>query len=112
MRIGQDESLQHFDRCLLKLGIGDHPIEELPDSIHIPPKNRTKYKMIPALEYGNPIGTLRRRYFPTLVLLPLSRATVDLWIAEGAIPTSKNSSCDQINAIISQELLHGKQHSI
>ena len=30
---------------------------------------------------------------------------MDLWIAERAIPTSKNSSDDQINAISSQELL-------
>ena len=39
MRIGQDQSLQHFDRCLLKLGNGDLPIAEQPDSIHIPPGN-------------------------------------------------------------------------
>ena len=36
IRIGQDQSLQHFDRCLLKLGNGDLQIAELPDSIHIP----------------------------------------------------------------------------
>ena len=39
MRIGQDQSQQHFDRCLLKLGNGDLHIAELPDSIHIPPEN-------------------------------------------------------------------------
>ena len=37
MRIVQDQYLQHFDRCLLKLGNGDLPIAELPDSVHIPP---------------------------------------------------------------------------
>ena len=35
MRIDQDKSLQHFDRCLLKFGNGDLQIAELPDSIHI-----------------------------------------------------------------------------
>ena len=39
MRIGQDQSLQHYDSCLLKLGNEDLPIAELPDSIHIPPEN-------------------------------------------------------------------------
>ena len=34
MRIGQDQSLQHFDRCLLKFGNGDLQIAELPDNIH------------------------------------------------------------------------------
>ena len=38
MRIGLDQSLQHFDRCLLKLGNGDLQIAELPDSIHISPE--------------------------------------------------------------------------
>ena len=32
-------SMQYFDRCLLKLGNGDLPIAELPDSIHIPQEN-------------------------------------------------------------------------
>ena len=35
MRIGQDQSLKLFDRCLLKLGNGDLPVVELSDSIHI-----------------------------------------------------------------------------
>ena len=39
MRIGQDQTLQHLDGGLLKLGNGDLPIAELPDSIHIPPEN-------------------------------------------------------------------------
>ena len=38
MRIGQDQSQQHFDRCLLNLGNGDLQIAELPDSIHISPE--------------------------------------------------------------------------
>ena len=33
---------------------------------------------------------------------------VDLWIAERAILTPKNSSVDHTNAIIFQELLHGE----
>ena len=36
IRIGQDQSLQHFDGCLLKFGNGDIPLAELSDSIHIP----------------------------------------------------------------------------
>ena len=39
MTIGQDQSLLHYDRCLLKFGNGDLPIAEQPDSIHIPPEN-------------------------------------------------------------------------
>ena len=35
----QEQSLQHFDGWLLKLGSADLPIAELSDSIHIPPKN-------------------------------------------------------------------------
>ena len=35
--------MQHFDRCLIKLGNGDLPMAKLPDSIHIPPEN--PYKM-------------------------------------------------------------------
>ena len=31
--------MQHFERCLLKLGNEDLPMAELPDSIHIPPEN-------------------------------------------------------------------------
>ena len=42
MRICQDLSLQHFDRCFLMLGNGDLPIAELPDSIHIPPEKSGK----------------------------------------------------------------------
>ena len=42
MTIGLDQSLLHFDRCLLKFGNGDLPIAKLPDSIHIPPENRSK----------------------------------------------------------------------
>ena len=38
MRIGQDESMQHFDRCHLMMGNGDLQIEELPNIIHIPPE--------------------------------------------------------------------------
>ena len=38
MRIGQDQSQQHFDMCLLTLGNGDLPIAELPDNIHISPE--------------------------------------------------------------------------
>ena len=34
--------MQNIDRCLLKLGYGDLPIAELPDSIHIPPENLSK----------------------------------------------------------------------
>ena len=44
MRVGQDQSLQHFDRCHLKLGNGDLPIAELPDSIHIQPENLYKIR--------------------------------------------------------------------
>ena len=40
MRIGHKQSLQHFDRCLFKLGNGYLPVAELPDSIHIPPENQ------------------------------------------------------------------------
>ena len=43
MIIGQEQYLQHFDRCLHILEDGDLPIAELPDSIHIPPENL--YKM-------------------------------------------------------------------
>ena len=42
IRIGQDQSLQYFDRCLLKFGNGDLPIAELPDNIHIPTENLYK----------------------------------------------------------------------
>ena len=35
MTIGQEKSLQHFDRYLLKLRNGDLPIAALPRSIHI-----------------------------------------------------------------------------
>ena len=42
MTIGQDQFLLHFDRCILKLGSGDQPIAELPDSINIPPENPYK----------------------------------------------------------------------
>ena len=42
MRIGQNQSLQHFDRCLIKFGNGNLPIAELPDSIHIPSENLFK----------------------------------------------------------------------
>ena len=42
MRIGQEQSLQHFDCSLLKFGNGDLPIAELPDSAHIPPENLYK----------------------------------------------------------------------
>ena len=38
MRIGQDQFLQHFERCLLKLGNRELKIVELPDSIHISPE--------------------------------------------------------------------------
>ena len=39
MRIGQDISQQHINRCLLKVGNGDPPIAEQPDSFHILPEN-------------------------------------------------------------------------
>ena len=39
MRIGPDQSLRHFDICLLQVGNGDLPMAELPDSIHVPPEN-------------------------------------------------------------------------
>ena len=39
MIIGQDQSLQYLDKSLLKSGNGGKPITELPDCIHIPPKN-------------------------------------------------------------------------
>ena len=39
MIIGQDQSRQHFDRCLPKFGNGDLTIAEMPDSIHILPEN-------------------------------------------------------------------------
>ena len=42
MRICPDQSLQHFDRWLLKLGDGDLPISELPDSIRISLQNLYK----------------------------------------------------------------------
>ena len=38
MRIGQNQSLLHFDRCLLTLVNGDLQIAELHDSIHISPE--------------------------------------------------------------------------
>ena len=38
MSIGQDQSRQHSDRCLLKFGNGDLQIAELPDSIHNSPE--------------------------------------------------------------------------
>ena len=42
MRIGQNQSLQHFDRCLLKLGNQNLPMAVLPNSIHVPPENLFK----------------------------------------------------------------------
>ena len=39
MRIDQELSLQHFDRCLHKFGNGDLQIADPPDSIHISPEN-------------------------------------------------------------------------
>ena len=38
IRICKDQSLQHFDRCLLKLGNEELKIAELPDSINISPE--------------------------------------------------------------------------
>ena len=38
MKIGQDQSLPHFYRWLLKFVIGDLQISERPDSIDIPPE--------------------------------------------------------------------------
>ena len=39
-------------------------------------------------------------------MLPCSRTTVDLWIAERAMRTPQNSSVDHINSIISRVILH------
>ena len=38
MRIGQDQCLQHLDKCLHKLGNGDLLVAELADSIYISPE--------------------------------------------------------------------------
>ena len=81
MGIGLDQSLQHLDRCLLKLGKGNLPIAELPDSIHIPPENHYEIQDDSGIAIGesprhredqSPIsnlqGTSWRQYLPTLLL--------------------------------------------
>ena len=109
MRIGQDQSLQHLDRCLLILGNGDQPIAELRDSIHIPPDNPYKIQDDSGIAIKQSDRHFVGKIFPDITAI--LNAPEHHWIAEKAILTSKNSSVDQINAISSQNCMW-KQHSI
>ena len=54
MTIGQDQFLQHANRCIHKLGNGDLPMAELSDSIHIPPEIPYEIIYVAALLVGDP----------------------------------------------------------
>ena len=80
MIIGQDQFLQHFDRCLFKLGNGDLPIAELPDSIHIPPENLFEIQDDSSNAIRESLDTTWRRYFLTLMqtfMLQSNRGSLD-----------------------------------
>ena len=107
MRIVQDQLLQHFDRCLLKLGNGDLPIAELTNSIHISPEKQCKIQDDSDIAISESHRHLcGEDIFWHQCKLPCPGATVDLWIAERALLTPKNNSVYQINGVIKHEVLH------
>ena len=65
-RIVQDQSLQHFDRCLLKLGNGDLPTAELPDSTHIQPENPYKIQDDPGIAIRESRRHIVNKTFPDI----------------------------------------------
>ena len=102
--IGQDQSLQHFDRCLLKLGNGDLLIAEQPDSIHIPPENLRKIQDDSDIANRESLRHFMEKVFPDIN--GNFHAPEQQWIF-GWQYKPKNSSVDQIIAVGSQELLPG-----
>ena len=94
MRIGQDQSLQHIDRCLLKFGNGDQPLADLPDSIQISPENLYEIQDYSGIAIRESPRHFVEKIFPDI---NTNLHVESLWI-----------SVDQINAIISHELLHEK----
>ena len=66
MRIGQDQSLQHFHRCLLIFGNGDLPIAELPDIIHIPPENPYKIQYDSGVSIRESLRHFVEKIFPNI----------------------------------------------
>ena len=97
MRIGQDQALQLFDRCLLKLGNGDLPIAELPDSIHIQPENPYE------IQDDSGIGIRESlRHFMDKILMQTSmlQSNSGFLDCRKGNANTKNSSVDQNNVTI------------
>ena len=66
MRISQDQSQQHFDRCLLQFGNGDLPMEELPDSILISPEYPYKMQDDTSIAIRESLREFAEKIFPDI----------------------------------------------
>ena len=109
MRIGQDQSLQHFDRWLLKLGNGELRTVGEPDSIQIPPENLTEIQDDSRINIKESLMQFVEKIFPDIgANFRAPEQQWISWIAERAILTPKNRSVDEINAIVIQDLLPGE----
>ena len=62
-----DQSLQHFDRCLLIFGNGDLPIAELPVSIHNPPENQYEIQEDFGIAIRESIRHIVEKIFPDII---------------------------------------------
>ena len=109
MRIGQDQSLQHFDRWLLKLGNGELRTVGEPDSIQIPPENLTEIQDDSRINIRESLMQFVEKIFPDIgANFRAPEQQWISWIAERAILTPKNRSVDETNAIVIQDLLPGE----
>ena len=86
--------MQHFDRCLLKLGRGDLPIAELPDSIRIPPENLCKLHDDSGIAIRESLRRFMEKIFPDInanVHAPSNSGSLD--IRNGIPNTNECLSC-------------------
>ena len=101
--------MRHINMWLYKLGNGYLPIVKLPDSIQIPPRYLYEIQHDSCIAIRESLRKFLEKTLPNInANFHAPEQQWISWIAERAMLPPKNSSVDQINVIISQELLPGE----